>query len=78
MENWTQYWKNSEYAVKTVAPYWENKDKWEVFDRMAWKFSDISKLSKEQLYDLTSDVILNWHEISEEEYNKIIQEEKKS
>jgi nitrate reductase alpha subunit len=72
MDKTVEYWKNMEYAVKTVAPYWEHKDEWEVFDRLSGKFLDISDFTKQHLFDLTSDVIWNWHSIKEEEYNNIV------
>lgn len=72
-----EYWKNNEYAMKAVIPFNKYWDEWEVFDRIAWKFLDITDWSKQQILDLDSEVVWQGHIITEEEYNEIINNEKK-
>ena len=63
---------NGEYAVKYKSPIYENKDDVEIFDIHSWKMLDIKSMTVDQICDITSEVWWTWRNISEDEYNSII------
>ncbi len=77
MENY-KYRYNWEYAVKYTIPVTdETKDSnVELYDRF-WKwFVDVANIKTDELVSLISEIWWTWRDISEEEYERIINNEK--
>ena len=73
-----RYCRDRENAIKYDYPLTEEVIKnIELFDRDAWWFVDITHLTRDQIWDIISDIWANGNEITEEEYNQIISEESK-
>lgn len=70
----TRYWYNWEYACKCTIPITEStKDtNVEIYDRYNDSMLNISEMTAKELIDLTWEIWGTWREITEEEYNKII------
>lgn len=77
MNKSVEYYKNTEYAVKSVAPIWKYKGEREFFDRLAGALLDTTDWTEDHMLELDSYVAANWNKLTEEEYNEIVSKEKK-
>lgn len=73
-----EYWKDRETAYRSPLTLTDsNLDEVQIFDRLNWKFRDITERDRKQLIKVLGDVTENGKQITEEEYNEIINKEKK-
>lgn len=72
-----KYRYNGEYAVKYESLIYKNKDSVELFDCVNWEFVDTKNMTVEWLADLVAEIGWTGRDITEEEYNEIINKEKK-
>lgn len=66
-----EYATDGETAVKIVAPVGEYKKECEIYDILNKEYINTSQLWTKTLASMLSEVVANWKNITEEEYDKI-------
>jgi len=71
--NQIEYYYSGEYATKSPLVLTdENKDQVEIYDCHESQPIDVSQKSINELAKILAEIDANWREITEEEYNEIV------
>lgn len=71
--NQIEYYYSGEYATKSpLVLTEENKDQVEIYDCHESQPVDVSQKSINELAKILAEIDANWREITEEEYNEIV------
>lgn len=71
--NQIEYYYSGEYATKSPLVLTdENKDQVEIYDCHESQPIDVSQKSINELGKILAEIDANWREITEEEYNEIV------